>query len=437
MKKFKFITDGFKNIIKGLGTSKDPRESTTFQRGMVINQQIANDLYTYNWLAAKVVDIPVDDATRKWRSLLIPDPDKKKLTEEAMKKFGVRPKINLALKWSRVFGGSVILIIVDDGVTPQDEPLDLENIKKDSLKNLVVLDRWNIYPGTINYDITSDNYGKPEHYTVARNGQKVHYTRIIKFEGTVSTIRELEQENFWGKSIFATGWDPISDSQVVSNSIADLIFESNVDVYRINGLNALIAEGKDALVVKRLKIASEMKSIINGIALDKEDEYNKKSNSFANLADIDDRFIQKVAGAYNIPVTKLVGISPSGMNATGESDLLNYDDMVQSIQENDIRPQLDILDQVIIASEFGTSEPIEYIFQPLKQLTEVEQADVDSKNAIRDQVYIDLDIIKESDVLANLAENGTYVSIDEARVEAEKEGLELEEGAGIAKEEEN
>ena len=194
-------------------------------------------------------------------------------------------------------------------------------------------------------------------------------------------------------------------------------------MYRIRGVNALVAEGRDDLVVKRLKLAHEMKSIINGIALDKEDGYDKKTNTFTTLPDIDDRFIQKVSGASNIPVTRLLGISPAGQNATGEADMLNYYDFVQSLQENDFRPVVNWMDSIIVASL--KYDPFEYEFKPLKQLTEIEQSEVDLKNSQRDQIYLDQDIIESSDVMAELAEQGTYVSIDENRVEEEKEAGEL------------
>ncbi len=43
-------------------------------------------------------------------------------------------------------------------------------------------------------------------------------------------------------------------------------------------------------------------------------------------------------------------------------------------------------------------------------------------------LYLDQDIIQSSDVMAELAEQGTYVSIDETRVEEEREAEELEFG---------
>jgi len=415
-KVIQFIKDGFINIMKGLGTDKDPRKSTVYGLGYYIDQITANNLYTYNWLAAKVVDAPINDAFRKGRSLLIADPKKKEKIEQAMIDYQVKTKMMTAMKWAGVFGGAVIIAMLDN--EDPSEPLDINSIKKDSLKNFIVMDRYNVYPGPVNQSILSDNFGKPDYYMVSREGVHIHHSRLIKFDSTIPTMMEYEKQNYWGQSLFTRLWEPISDSQTTSQYISNLVYEAAVDVYRIKGLNALVAEGSDELVKKRLMLAHEMKSVIHGIALDGDDEYDKKSANFAKLPEIDDRFIQKVSGASGIPVTRLVGISPSGMNATGESDMLNYYDNVQSMQENDIRPHLTWIDEIIRMS-LGI-EAFKFEFNPLKQLTESEQAEVDSKNATRDQIYLSEGIIEPIDVQSQLAEVGTYVSIDETRVQEEK-----------------
>ncbi|MCP3684575.1 MAG: DUF1073 domain-containing protein, partial [bacterium] len=367
-----FTADSFQSVMKSIGTSKDPRTSITYEMGIYITQIIANNLYTYNWLAAKVVDAPVDDATRKWRNLLIPNVNKKKEIEEAMVDHDIKAKVIRALKYARIYGGAVILVVIDNE-DPED-PLVVENIRPDSTLNFIVLDRYNIYHGALDQNILSPNFGQSEHYFISREGVRIHHSRLYKFYGKISTLLEFERQNYWGNSLFTRLWEPISDSQITSQSISNLIYEACVDVYGIEGLNEMVAEGSNDLVVERLRLAAEMKGILNGIALDGADTYEKKSATFANLPEIDDRFIQKVSGASNIPVTRLVGISPSGMNATGESDMYNYYDYVQAFQENEIRPALDWIDSILQASLFSTMPAFEYIFNPLKQLTEQEQS---------------------------------------------------------------
>ena len=92
--KIKNIKDGIVNVLKGLGGDKDSRIHSSYVAGRYIDQKLANDLYSYNWLAGKAIDAPVDDAFRKWRTLLIPDAEQKKEYENQKFK-GVLPCLHL------------------------------------------------------------------------------------------------------------------------------------------------------------------------------------------------------------------------------------------------------------------------------------------------------------------------------------------------------
>lgn len=420
------LYDGFQNVMKGLGGERDSRQYRRYVETLGrVDQHTAEMLYASNWLTAKVVDVPVEDALRKWREILIEDSEKKEEVEKFYKETKLKSTIDTAAKWSRVFGGSGIFIVIegDDPTTP----LYPERVRPGTLKRFVALDRWRLTSLGVNTDLLSENFGEPEFYTEAESGTIIHHTRIVKFNGPIPSINLYRINNYWGDSIFRKLYDPISDSQNTSNAISTMIDESNVDVYKIEGLNQLIAEGGDELAIKRLKIAHEMKSIVNGIALDASDGYEKKSNSFATLDAIDDRFIQKVAGASNIPVTKLLGISPGGQNATGESDLRNYYDSVSDYQENKLRSKLEYIDS-ITARSLGL-EPFEFNWLPLMQLNEIEQATVENTRADRDTKYLNAGVIEVSDIQAELAQNKTYVSVDMERAEEtrEYENMEMEE----------
>lgn len=87
-----------------------------------------------------------------------------------------------------------------------------------------------------------------------------------------------------------------------------------------------------------------------------------------------------LSGASRIPVTKLFGRSPAGMNATGESDLKNYYDYVDSLRESKLRPILERLLPVILMSTCGgVPEDMEVQFPPLwtptaKEVSEIAKA---------------------------------------------------------------
>jgi phage-related protein (TIGR01555 family) len=413
-KKSKIITqDSFKNVNKNLGTERDPRQTTSFHRNKKIDYQTANNFYSTNWLATNVVDVPIEESVKNWREVFIED--EKKLIDfvDFEKKLKVKSIFSQSNKWAKVFGGSIVVMIFDNKFDDMSEPLNIENIAKGSLKRLVPLDRWEVYANNINLDPISDNFLKPDFYTYAQTGLKVHHSRVLRFNGESPTIQEMKRDNGWSLSVYERLMPVIQDAMTSSDLLSGLLYQSNVDIYKIDGLNEAVEQDKTEQAVNRIKLANDMKSTINGVALDKEDDFMRITSSFAGLAEIDNQFLQKVAGAYGIPITKLLGTSASGLNATGEGDLKNYYDKVSAIQERDYYDNLVTLDKVMSRSLFGTDEKITFEFRPLFQMSEKEQADVELTRASRDQIYLINGVVDSDTVLKELNHNNTYGNLDE------------------------
>ena len=82
-----------------------------------------------------------------------------------------------------------------------------------------------------------------------------------------------------------------------------------------------------------------------------------------------------ISGACEIPVTKLFGRSPAGMNATGESDLSNYYEMIARRQESILRPIYDKLFPILFLSVCGfIPDDLDYDFNPLRIPSEEEKS---------------------------------------------------------------
>jgi len=163
--------------------------------------------------------------------------------------------------------------------------------------------------------------------------------------------------------------------------------------------------------------------------LDKEDDYVNVSKSFAGLQEIDMGKLAKVAGAADIPLTRLLGKSSDGMNATGEGDLKNYYDNVDSYRNETIYDVYRQIDSAVCA-HLGIQPP-DFTFNSLFQMSDAQKAEIRNKNAQTDQVYLLNGVVEESDILQRLAEDDMYTSITMERVEQLK-GLskEIDSGEG-------
>jgi hypothetical protein len=128
------------------------------------------------------------------------------------------------------------------------------------------------------------------------------------------------------------------------------------------------------------------------LMLDGEEEYESKNYNFGGLDTIADRFMQVASGAADIPMTRLLGMSPAGMNSTGESDLLNYYDRVSSMQNTEIQPELRILDDLIVRRAGLDPDEQEFTWRSLRQMTEEQTV------AIRKQTAETIKVIAETRV---------------------------------------
>jgi hypothetical protein len=150
--------------------------------------------------------------------------------------------------------------------------------------------------------------------------------------------------------------------------------------------------------------------------------YEKKSNNFSNLDKIIQQFMIDVSGAADIPMTRLFGQSAAGLSATGDNDVRNYYDMVSAKQESELRPQLEYLYEVLVRSELGhMPDDFRFDFNPLWQLSDKEQADVEKTRAERDQIYVGLGVVAEHLVARDLKERGTYRNMTDDDVELVEE----------------
>jgi len=415
-KKFSKANDGFENLLTGLGTSKDAQTFMNFKRGTLLSQNLEfiSSLYSQNWLASAVVNVPVDDMTRNWIEILDEDASKEEVLEKELSRLNAQKKINQALKWASAYGGSIIIMMINDG-RDMSEELTLSAIRNKGIKNLIVLDRWRITTGPIDTNLLSSNFGLPEHYLVSRNGQQIHHSRVLRFDGEITSIEDFERNGYWGYSTFEKTWQPISNSQGLSLEIAGMTKESNIDVYGIEGLNEMIALGPEgeAAVTKRLTVAHQLKSYINGIALDSKDTYEKKSNAFGGLAELDDKFLLKVSGASRIPPSKLLGKQEAGLGDSGQSSLTNYYDDVSGRQENEMTDPLQMLLNVIYAASFGKPREVAFEYAPLWQMSQEQEANISRTNADRDAVYIDRGIISIETVQKQLSSDQVYTNIEE------------------------
>jgi phage-related protein (TIGR01555 family) len=443
------LRDGLENLVAGIGTDKD--KVAAFGWAVIEHSPMALEaMYRSGWLGRKIIDIPTDDMTRKWRAWSADD-DFIKQVEAAEKKYAVRERVTKAKRWARLFGSSAIMIGVSPRLGKPNEPLDVAKVSTDDLLYLHVeiapyltIRQWNT-------DLLSPDFGKPEIYlyqpfkhgggnATASVSIEVHASRVIPFCGMELPPYASLAANRWGDSVFTAIEQTLNTAGGVTAVIASLILEAKVDVIKTD-LSGLATQDGEDRIKKRFGLAMMLKSINNTLLLGNGEEFDQKQINFSGLSDVHIRIMQEISGAADIPVTRLLGQTPAGLHGTGESDLRNYYDMIEAKQNAEIKPALDRLDAIMFASDGLTlPENADYRFASLWQETPQQRADNALKKAQATAAIVNTGLIADDlmteGVVSQLIEDDIYPGLEAAVKEAKANGSPIEGdgpmGAGAA-----
>ncbi len=385
--------DAFSNALFRLGFgSQAPIEATEYPlTRMTDNYALLNSLYRGNWVVQNVVEIIPADMLREWFNISGDiSPKGEEEVERAFKRTQLRSKINQGLCWGRLYGGAAGLILIK-GQDNLSEPLDLSLILPGAFQGLYILDRWSgINPGAeIVNDPGDRDFNLPMWYDITNaRGEtvsRVHHSRIVRFTGRELPYLEKTAEMYWGESEIEAIFEDIKKHDNVSANMANLTFRANVDTMTVKDLEQLISiGGKEQLkrFWETMQAISVVRSNFGLQLINRDDKIQNNQYTFTGLKDVYDSMCLDLSGATHIPVTKLFGRSPAGMNATGESDLKNYYDYVDTKRESDLRPILEQLMPVIFMSALGyVPDDYDIQFPPLWTPTAGEIADIAAKKA--------------------------------------------------------
>lgn len=371
------IGDGLANALSGLNTERDKAAHSYYAEPTVDPIELVN-AYRGSWMARKIVDIPALDSCRNWRAWQASQ-DQIEAIEAEEKRLNVRGKVLEARKKARLFGGAAVYADFGDDAS---KPLDVSRVAKGGIRFLTVFTPRQLVPGEIETDPMSEFFGMPRDFTIAggATGQAtIHPSRLTTFYGNDLPDRDITSSAFgWGDSVLIAVMSAVKQAESASANINSLIYEANVDVVSIEGLAEILKlPGGEDKVRDLLKMNLDAKSNLRALVLDAKNTYQRKAVSFASLPDLMDRFDQHAAGAADIPMTRFMGMSPGGMNSTGESDLRNYYDRVSAGQTLEMGPAMMRLDEALIRSGTGARDPgIHYDWNPLWQLSESDKATI-------------------------------------------------------------
>lgn len=357
------VHDAFANPLFRLGYgSQSPLEATEYPSARLTgNYALMNSLYRDNWVVQNVVGIIPDDMTKEWFTPAgALSPDQLTALEAAQRRTGLRMSVNEGLRWGRLYGGAAGILWVRGQEALLDRPLDLESVLPGAFQGLYILDRWcGIAPEA--GEVFLQGRPEPEYYTVrfpdGRTAARVHHSRVIRFTGRELPYLERVTEQGWGASEVESLYREVVQYDNTTANMAALTFRANIDTMEVQNLDQLfsLASGEaQRRFWNVMQAQSVLRSNFGYQLVNKGDQVKNTQYTFTGLSDVHESMCLSLSGASRIPMTKLFGRAPAGMNATGESDLRNYYDYVDTLRQSVLAPVLRRLLPVLCMSALGT-----------------------------------------------------------------------------------
>lgn len=381
------FADGVSNPLLriGTGTPSTFNATTYLPKFATMARQVLEWAYQTSWMCGLVVDIPAEDMTREGIEIKCDDPNACEAIQRAFDRYGVMDQLCDAIKWARLYGGAIAVILIDG----QDVSTPLTTVPRGSFRGLYVFDRWQL--DSQNLDPVQElgrDFGNPEYYRViAKNSEvdfkadRIHYSRVIRLEGRRLPFYLRQSYQGWGASVLEPVFDRIKGFDLATQGATQLLSKTYLRYYKVKGLRQILTNSRASEGFKKqMDYIREFQSAEGLTVGDTEDDFQTLTYSFTGIPEILLQLGQQISGAFGIPLVRLFGQSPAGLNATGESDIRNYYDNIKHLQRLMLRSGVQRLIDVAFESETGRSpgSSLTFDFRSLWQMSQTDKATVAS-----------------------------------------------------------
>ncbi len=416
--------DGWQNPWMGYGTPRDKIVQGSHSSSLNLDDEELSSLFYFDDIAHKLIAKRPEEAFRKGYKLK--DAANAELLVELQAKakaLNFDAKMQEAWQWGRCYGGALLIIGALDGnlATPLNERATLD------VKFLTVVDKRTVSVQKLYENPLSPNYGEPELYNLAGKDSApvlLHESRCIRFDGTSVDARKRRELGGWSYSVLQRPYDVMRQFATAFQAAAVLTSDASQAVFKIKGLMQQIASGQTRLA-KRMQLVDMTRSALRAVLLDADgEEFTRIATQFQGLPEMLNAFAARLAAAFDMPVTILMGREPAGDNATGASDFKHWYDSIASDQVKNLTEKVQRFYRILSR---GKLPNVEVCWLPLQEMTEAERADIDLKEATAEEKRVGAGILYPQEIaLAKYGKgtNGQIVIDEEDRkraLEAEKE----------------
>jgi phage-related protein (TIGR01555 family) len=439
-------TDAFTNAAARMGWGT-PNLSESADYTMVrtsFDYWLLITLYRNHWISRRIVDTPAQDMVRAWPKINTDlAPEDLTRVDRALRHTRTKSQILTSLKWARLFGGAGALIVIEGQENELSEPLKLDNIEPGAYRGLIPFDRWTgISPlGDVETDISRPNdFNLPKYYQVTQPGAetfRVHASRILRFTGPSVPTPEYQAQSWWGISALEPAYEEIRKRDNMSWNILSLTFRASLIGMRSKDLAQMLSgAGMNTQALQgfysRMEAMNHLMSNQSMLVLPEEGGLESINYTFSGVSDVYQQFQLDIAGAANLPASRLFGRTITGLGQSNDADERLYEERIALDQEESLRPQLEKLYPVICMSELGeVPDDLEMAFPSVRVLTEEEKLKLATDTTANVTALVNAGLLSKPQGLKEIKQSSDITGFGTNITDEDIEAAEREEEQGL------
>jgi phage-related protein (TIGR01555 family) len=389
--------DGFLSTITGIGTSRDKKKGLTHVRSARKQKTWFDDFYAEQAMAKRIVNLPPDDGLRKWFNI---DHELNPEIQQRLKDLHAKEYLRQAARKDRLHGGSAVYLDILDGRT-LDQPLNL-NYGGFKVLGLRCIEAEDLWPLSKNAEYSYNADARTAEYFMlyeTHGGQVlVHRDRLLVFPGIEISDTYRHENGGWGESTLRDLEEAITAYAVTHGTVPTIVQDFIIGILSLFGLNELIDTDNDTALKARLDAAMVGESFVNKLVIDSQDSYSREVANVSGLDTLIRHPERRLCAESGIPHTKLLMESAgASLGEGGKNQKSDWEETIEAYQQDVLLGPIDKLVKYI-GLELKSREPLRVIFNPLRVMSEAEQAALRKLNAETDAIYLANNILVEEEV---------------------------------------
>lgn len=359
-----------------------------------------------------------DEMTREWGELSTKEKENENIVQavlDEMERLETQNKFKDAAIKTGFFGGCLVFLDVREDPNVPLEDIELEkplfkegmddfNKSKLSGKHLVglrVIEPINLAPGVYNsIDPTAADFFEPEHFYVL--GRKIHKSRFLYFADNIPPQVLKPVYLFFGIPLAQLAFTYVQDFYKAKDVCTRILQKFSCSAISTDIEKLIYANGKNA-VKDRISTIAKYRDNDSILVLDKEnEEFSQTNTPLSGLKEMWYASLELIPMIFGIPATKLLEISPSGFNSTGEFEMRNFYDSVHTKQSNVFDAPLKRLLEVICYTKGFDPDILAWSWKSLFKMSDKETAEVNRMEADTAQIYYNMGVVGNDDIAKRL-----------------------------------